>query len=281
MRAILAGLALLLPSILLSQTKENLSVYFDTDSDKLNKTAIVLLDSLWRNKPDIPRTIEFELKGYCDNRGSDQYNISLSKKRVATVKNYLLQRGVKMKNILSAAGYGENAPLNENLTEDERQLNRRVDISLVASERLNASTEKDTATLKEKIADPGVKAGSSITLKNINFLGGLPQFRDDSQPSLHELLDAMKTFPTLVIQIEGHICCQPGPDDGINALTGIFNLSEARARAVMEYLVLRGISQDRVTFKGLGHSMPLYPYPEQTEEERIANRRVEIKIISK
>ena len=91
----------------------------------------------------------------------------------------------------------------------------------------------------------------------------------------------MKQFPKLEIRIEGHICCQPGPNDGINNQTGLPNLSFARAQAINDYLVENGIDQARVKYIGLGHSMPIYPYPEQNEEERTINRRVEIKILGK
>jgi len=81
--------------------------------------------------------------------------------------------------------------------------------------------------------------------------------------------------------VQGHICCQPDEREGLNLETANYTLSADRARAVREYLVLKGIAQHRVSSKGFGHSLPLYPYPERSEAERIANRRVEIKIIRK
>jgi outer membrane protein OmpA-like peptidoglycan-associated protein len=107
------------------------------------------------------------------------------------------------------------------------------------------------------------------------------QFLRESAPMLVELVDAMNAYPKLVIRIEGHICCNPSPGDGLDLETDITNLSEARAKAVKDYLVRNDIAPDRVSYKGFGHSSPIYPYPEKTEEERTQNRRVEIKIISK
>jgi outer membrane protein OmpA-like peptidoglycan-associated protein len=98
---------------------------------------------------------------------------------------------------------------------------------------------------------------------------------------LEELLEAMLTYPTLVIQVEGHICCNPTPADGLDNETGRYNLSEARAKAVKDYLLEKGIHTDRVKYKGFGHTAPLYPYPEKSLEEEKLNRRVEIKILKK
>jgi outer membrane protein OmpA-like peptidoglycan-associated protein len=55
-----------------------------------------------------------------------------------------------------------------------------------------------------------------------------------------------------------------------------------RAKMVYDYLLANGISPDRVLgYKGFGSSHPVYPIPEKSEEERIANRRVEIRIVEK
>ncbi len=278
MKYFTTGTALLLPFLLLSQARESFPVYFDTDHHQLNTKAIVQLDSFWRYHQPALSSLVFELKGYCDNRGTDAYNASLSEKRVKTIRDYLLQRGVKTQHILSAMGYGETVPVNENRTEEEMQLNRRVDIFF--SHEVNAAI-KDTTPLKEKIRDESVKSGSNIVLRNINFMPGMHKFLDSSGPMLQELLDAMLSNSALEIRVEGHICCQPDTRDGLDAETNIFNLSEARAKAIVDFLISRGIAEERLSYQGFGHSRPLYPYPEQTEEERIANRRVEIKIIKK
>ena len=58
------------------------------------------------------------------------------------------------------------------------------------------------------------------------------------------------------------------------------NLSTQRAKAIASFLRLQGIERDRVTYKGFGSTMPIYPLPEKTLVEAQANRRVEILIIS-
>ena len=271
----------LIPVSSISQTKESFSVYFEFDRYKLSKKALMQADSFCRKNKDSIGHLEFEIKGYCDNRGTDKYNYTLSDKRVATVKKYLLKRGLNIEFIISALGYGETEPINENKTEEERQLNRRVDIRIINSAGTMPADKEEKISLKQKIADSTATAGTNIILRNINFVGGMHQFLPESEPMLEELLEAMQSNPKLVIGVEGHICCQPGNTDGTDLETGIDDLSSARAKAVMDYLLSNGIESRRVSHKGFGHSAPIYPFPEKSEEERTQNRRVEIKIIRK
>ena len=259
------------------QTRESFTIHFDFDKYALTRVTRSQLDSfLLVEKPNLSK-LDIQLHGHCDAMGSDGYNNRLSEQRVAEVKKYLLNNGVEELNIVEESGHGKRMPLNENKTARERQLNRRVTISFVR----DVKTDLPGTTLIKKIADTTTTAGTNIVLRNINFVGGRHVFLPESIPMLTELREAMRTYPNLVIRVEGHICCIPGDSDGPDLGTGLNNLSEARAKAVMDYLVANGIEANRVSYKGFGHSMPLYPFPEKTEEEQTLNRRVEIKIISK
>ena len=56
-------------------------------------------------------------------------------------------------------------------------------------------------------------------------------------------------------------------------------LSENRAKSVYDFLIKSGISEDRLTFKGFGESVPIYN--NSTSEGRSKNRRTECTIINK
>jgi len=60
----------------------------------------------------------------------------------------------------------------------------------------------------------------------------------------------------------------------------LYNLSEARAKYIYDLLIYDGISAERLSYEGFARQNPLYP-EEKTEEEKAANRRVEIRIIEK
>jgi len=258
-------------------SQKTFTVYFDFNKYVLTGNSRAIVDSFLRSEKENLTSSIFNLNGYCDADGSDNYNVLLSVNRVNAVKKYLLDNGIRPGNIGSTEGHGEKDPLNENRTEEEKQLNRRVEISFFQL----PDTIARGISLKEKIADSATIAGTNIILRNINFIGGRHQFLPGSEPMLNELLGAMQTYPKLVIRVEGHICCQEFDGDGMDGETRMYNLSEARAKAVMDYLLSNGIESNRISFIGFGHSAPIYPFPERTEEERIQNRRVEIKIISK
>lgn len=93
----------------------------------------------------------------------------------------------------------------------------------------------------------------------------------ESLPILTELVSQMSNNKKLKIEIQGNICC---------TIHDSSNLSTDRAMRVYEFLRSNGILANRMTYTGLGVTNPIYKIPELNESERIANRRVEIKIIS-
>ncbi len=262
--------SLLATTLAYSQPGESLFVHFAFNKYELSVKTRATLDNL-TDSLDVSDRIE--LHGHCDASGSDEYNIRLSEQRVKAVEKYLLGNGWEKKDISIVQAHGERIPLNENISETDRSLNRRVEIRIFRGQ--------STISLKQKLADTATIAGTNIVLRNINFVGGMHQFLPGSAPVLVELLEAMESNPSLVIRVEGHICCQEGAGDGLDQETGEHNLSEARAKAVRDYLVANNIVSTRVSWRGFGHSVPLHPYPEKTEQQRIENRRVEIKIIRK
>jgi outer membrane protein OmpA-like peptidoglycan-associated protein len=73
--------------------------------------------------PDLHLNIE----GYTDSIGTDEYNQTLSEKRAATVRDYLVTSGVSINNVV-AQGFGKAEPVADNRTAAGRKLNRRVDM---------------------------------------------------------------------------------------------------------------------------------------------------------
>jgi outer membrane protein OmpA-like peptidoglycan-associated protein len=69
------------------------------------------------------------LKGHADSVGKYKYNWVLSDKRALLVKNYLVSKGVKEDKIVTTP-FGSTVPVASNKTEEGRQKNRRVEISM-------------------------------------------------------------------------------------------------------------------------------------------------------
>jgi outer membrane protein OmpA-like peptidoglycan-associated protein len=71
--------------------------------------------------------LRLEIEGHTDSIGSEQFNQSLSEKRAATVRDYLVNAGVPINSVI-ARGLGKNNPIAENSTAAGRKLNRRVEM---------------------------------------------------------------------------------------------------------------------------------------------------------
>ncbi|MGB0425028.1 MAG: OmpA family protein, partial [Flavobacteriales bacterium] len=117
-----------------------------------------------------------------------------------------------------------------------------------------------------------IKDGSSIVLKNVFFDTDKFDLRSESKIELNKVVDFMVLNPTVVIEIGGHT-----DDVGSNETNLI--LSENRAKSVVAYLASQGISQDRLSAKGYGESVP--KASNDSEIGRAQNRRTEFKVLSK
>jgi outer membrane protein OmpA-like peptidoglycan-associated protein len=71
--------------------------------------------------------LRLEIDGFTDSTGSEEYNQLLSEKRAGTVRDYLVDSGVPINNVI-AKGMGESNPIADNATAAGRKLNRRVEM---------------------------------------------------------------------------------------------------------------------------------------------------------
>lgn len=116
-----------------------------------------------------------------------------------------------------------------------------------------------------------VGVGSKIVLKNIFFDFGKATLRETSFPELDRLVSLLNAYPNMTIEIGGHT-------DNVGSLKFNTDLSESRAKAVVDYLIDKGISKTRLSYKGYAYLQPIAS--NDTEEGRQQNRRVEFKVIS-
>jgi len=124
--------------------------------------------------------------------------------------------------------------------------------------------------------------GESFVLHTIYFLEGRHVFVKEATTPLNAVLAVMKARPTLVLEIQGHVCCTDSlMEDALDFDTHEFNLSYARAQAVADYLVKNGIARERVSMLAGFGSRRRIVIPEKSQADRNRNRRVEFKIIKK
>ena len=105
------------------------NIYFDFDKTTLKKESFVelnkVVDFLNENK-----SVEIEIAGHTDHKGTDDYNANLSQGRSQAVVDYLISQGIDTSR-LSAHGYGESKPIDTNETDDGRANNRRVEFTVL------------------------------------------------------------------------------------------------------------------------------------------------------
>ncbi|MFC6192183.1 OmpA family protein [Dyadobacter subterraneus] len=116
---------------------------------------------------------------------------------------------------------------------------------------------------------PKPRLGETMTLA-LQFEQSKAVILPSSQPELDRILNYLKQFPTLEIELSGHT------DNQGDAIKN-YKLSEERVKTVKKYLTERGITSGRITGKGHGSKMPVAL--NDSEENRKLNRRVEMKVI--
>src|SRR4051812_8221571 len=105
------------------------NITFRTDSSDLNASFFDVLSSVGKVVNEFEQTV-IEVAGHTDSTGSDQYNDALSHRRADAVSAYLQTRSVRVDRIITV-GAGEKHPVASNDTPEGRQLNRRVELTLV------------------------------------------------------------------------------------------------------------------------------------------------------
>lgn len=100
-------------------------VLFDFNKYEVKNKVKGSLNTLAKALEENP-DIRIKIDGYTDFIGSEGYNLELSVKRAKSIKNYLVDRGVKSSNI-SIEGYGKQNPIANNATAAGRAKNRRVE----------------------------------------------------------------------------------------------------------------------------------------------------------
>jgi hypothetical protein len=98
---------------------------------------LATLEQVWprsRSESDLrhnaknPGAYRIEIEGHTDSVGSDESNLNLSRGRAESVRDYLVQNGVKSERVIATSGFGESKPVADNETAAGRQVNRRVEI---------------------------------------------------------------------------------------------------------------------------------------------------------
>ncbi len=266
-------------------SQETFSVYFDSDKYDLTSLESLRLQD-WIDKNSKSKILSME--GFTDEVGTTSYNDTLSLKRVAFVYNQIHNK-IAVREDFRSNGFGEIRQISNNREENRRvtiyylsefqisleefiindfQVQKLLDLLIIKEvEKININPKWTLAEVVEK-----VPIGTMFTLENIQFHFDSANLMLNAKQELDKWLVVLNSNPDLKIIVQGHICCIHKDD---------ILLSSKRARAVLDYLVSKGVEKERIHYVGYGSSRPKFKIPEKNGYEALMNRRVEIVIQEK
>lgn len=233
------------------------NVLFEYNSDKLTAQSMATLDQIAPIlTSDKIKNARWLVEGHTDSKGSDKYNMDLSKRRAASVEAYLTGKGVPA-SILKSVGFGESLPITTNDTDEGRARNRRVELKFADANFQPAAIEVTGDCANVQIAD---------LAKMIYFQTGKDVLVEASKQSLNVIAQYLKATEGNY-EIQGHT-------DDVGSDANNMALSQKRAQTVLDYLVAQGVPAGRLKAVGYGESQP--KYDNKTVDGRAQNRRIEI-----
>ncbi len=120
------------------------------------------------------------------------------------------------------------------------------------------------------LEESNIAEGRTIVVDKLFFQADSTEIEQASYPALDAIAEVLISRPNLVVEIGGHTNGIP-PDDYCD------RLSEARAKAVFEYLVAKKVPSGQLQYKGYGKRQPIFS--NRTKYGRERNQRVELKVL--
>ncbi len=257
--------------ICFGQGHDTVHLYFPLDKMQLTERSTKIIDSLIANNW-MEHDKRITVLGYSDYLGSDDYGKAISAARAKNVEDYLVIAGIDKKDITRCVGKGKINRAGKN-EKTGNSIDRKVD--LIFDARIDTPEDKKFVYYLTNL-----KPEESLALKNIEFYQGSLRIKPESLPWLKIVSDYLYDHKNIVFQLEGHVCCI-GPILGIDEHYDDGTLSQKRAQEIADTLGARGIDISRIKGAiGMGNGYAI-AWPEVSSQDQQANRRVEIRVISR
>lgn len=274
-------------------------IEFKTASTQLTLKGMGALDvigDLMRNYPEN----KFNVIGHTDEMGKPENNMALSKNRAIAVAKYLIASKSIPENAINVEWFGQEKPIADNKTEVGRQINRRVEITLVDDGNLKntsapANAIKETpSTLKTNTpktepakVTPKTTTPSSTTsveaapvnslendlkedAKSLKFIMGTDSIKKIGLRTTTRIAANLADATFTKIKIVSHT------DNGKYAVSNM-EIATKRAEAIKKLLSDKGVPSAKIETEAKGDTSPIESNDSETGKE--ANNRIELILI--
>jgi outer membrane protein OmpA-like peptidoglycan-associated protein len=165
-------------------------IYFDSDQFILSDESFDELDKVMEFLRG-NAGYQLEVFGYADDRGSYEYNMKLSQRRVNEVVEYLLSTGVERKQMV-LQWFGEDEPLAPNVSDQNRSKNRRVEVRFFKKADVKPDTKADAVSQPVTPAKNPAKTSAQKPVPSVQSPSALP---NADQPKKNDTNAPAKTTP--------------------------------------------------------------------------------------
>jgi OOP family OmpA-OmpF porin len=223
----------------------------------------------------------FEIGGHTDSQGRVEMNRQLSERRAAAVVRALMEQDLPLVE-LTARGYGPDAPVADNRTEEGRARNRRIEFTLLG-DLLDAPEEEPVAVAAaaEPVTDAVPAAGvvaetcaaeiaAILAEETILFAPSSAEIDADSQDVVAAIAGVLARCPGVAFEIGGHTDDRGGVE--MNRA-----LSQRRAEAVLAVLEAQDLEGVELTARGYGPDQPVAD--NDTQAGRAQNRLIAFTLV--
>lgn len=265
---------LLITQFLTAQDQLTHVVYFETDKHDVPETEQSRLLLFIQKLQDVDIE-KISIYGFCDDRGTNSYNMVLSQNRANSIKDIFSSNEFDQSIITNVDGKGEILlkMVKQSDINKIRGLNRKVEI-IVQQQIVNpvdAIKENNPKPEKKTIFSNNLEKGDKVVLDKLLFKTGYSYLTPNSKKVLKHIADTLVKRKELYFTIQGHVCCTQNARDAVDRKTKQRNLSVARAKYIYDYLAKKGVDKKRMKYVGMRRKFPLGGDPKY-------DRRVEILI---
>ena len=156
-------------------------------------------------------------------------------------------------------------------TQKAYKLSARKDGYFPMTETLDLSRDKRFRDIRRNLYIMPIQPGAKVVLRGVLFKQSEADLLPGSEAELDQLTTLLAQYPTMTILVEGHT-------DNQGEWNLNMKLAEDRVQRVKQYLITKGVTENRIQTKAWGPSKPIAS--NESEEKRRLNRRVEFTILT-